>query len=220
MNSPSFETMRAAMVDSQLRTVGVNVPAVVEALRQVPRERFVPQAWARLAYLDEDIALGDGRVVMKPMLLGRLLTEALVQPGERVLLVGAATGYAAAVLAALGATVTAVEENAALAETVRGNLAALGVEGVTVLEGPLTAGAPTGAPYDLLLIEGAVDHLPQALIDQVKEGGRIAAAIVNAAGVSQLSIGRVVAGVAGFAAFADLPVPVLPGFQRVRGFSF
>ncbi len=220
MNSPTFETMRAAMVDSQLRTVGVNVPAVVEALRQVPRERFVPADMARLAYLDEDIALNDGRVLTKPMILGRLLTQALVQPGEHVLLIGAATGYAAAVLATLGAKITAVEENAALAESARGNLAAQGVDGVTVVEGPLTAGAAAGAPYDLLLIDGAVEELPQALLDQVKDGGRIAAPVVNKAGICQLLIGRVAEGQAGYVAFADVAANVLPGFQRVRGFSF
>ena len=212
MTDQSFETMRRAMVASQLRTTAVNDPRVVRAMGDVPRERHVPADKAALAYADIAVLLGNGRALNPAMATGRLLTEAHVRSGERVLVVGAATGYATAVLRQLGAIVTAVEDDAALAD-----IAA--AAGVPSQSGPLEAGWPSEAPYDLIFIDGAVESIPQVLVDQLAEGGRLAGGIVDS-GVVRLAIGRKAAGSFGMIAFADAEAVRLPGFAPAPAFTF
>lgn len=216
MTEHNFDQMRRAMVASQLRTTGVNDPRVVAAMGAVPRERFVPEERMPLAYADALVPLGHGRELNSPMALGRMLTEAHLGGDEHILVVGAATGYAAAVAARLGKSVVALEEQPELAAFARAALAGAGVE---VVEGPLHAGWPSRAPYDFILIDGAVEFVPQALIDQIKDGGELAAAILDN-GVPRLSVGRVVGGAVGANAYTDAAAAVLPGFQKPRGFSF
>jgi protein-L-isoaspartate(D-aspartate) O-methyltransferase len=208
--------MRRAMVASQLRTTGVNEPRVLAAMGSVPRERFVPPERAAIAYADALVPLGGGRQLNSPMALGKLLTEAAPQPGERAMVIGAATGYAAAVLARLVGPVVAVEEDEALAARAK---AALAGSGVTVIEGPLAEGYKQGAPYDLILIDGAVEHVPGTLIDQLAEGGRLASGIVEQ-GVQRLAIGRRAGAGFGMTAFSDVAAAVVPGFLKPRAFSF
>ncbi|UAK26701.1 protein-L-isoaspartate O-methyltransferase family protein [Sphingomonas nostoxanthinifaciens] len=205
--------MRRAMVASQLRTTAVNDVRVVTAMGAVPREAFVPAAQAPLAYIDASLPLGHGRALPTPMVLGRLLTEARVRPTDRVLVVGAATGYAAAVLAQLAAGVVALEEEPALMAS-----APLPAT-VTIAQGPLVAGWPNAAPYDVILFDGAVEHVPDAIVAQLAEDGRIAAGIVEN-GVTRLAIGRKAGSSFAMACFADAEVPVLPGFARPPGFRF
>lgn len=216
MTEHNFEHMRRAMVASQLRTTGVSDPRVVAAMGAVPRERFVPASSAAAAYADMLVPLGDGRELNSPMALGRLLSEAGPVEGERAMVVGAATGYAAAVLARLVGPVVAVEENATLAAAAREALAA---SRVVVIEGPLCEGHGDGAPYDFILIDGAVEFVPQALIDQLADGGRLAAAIFED-GVTRLSLGRKAGTGFGMAAFSDAAAAILPGFAEPRTFSF
>ena len=216
MTEHNFEQMRHAMVASQLRTTGVNDPRVIAAMSAVPRERFVPQDRVSTAYADAAIPLAGGRALSAPMALGRLLAEARLQGSERALVIGAATGYAAAVVARLAATVVALEEDATLASTAHEALADSGVE---VVEGPLAKGLAERGPYDFILIDGAVEFVPQAIIDQVADGGQLAAAILDN-GVPRLSVGRVVDGAFGAIAYADVVAPALPGFAKPRGFSF
>lgn len=220
MTSLNFEYMRQAMVDRQLRTVGVNDPAVVAALRAVPREVFVPQAQQALAYVDEDIALSGDRQLVQPMVTGRLLTYAEVSPGEKALVVGAAPGYAATLLDALGAQVTALEDQASLVAPMRQALAQAGAKSVTVVEGPLVRGWAAQAPYDLVFFDGAVEEVPQEILAQVAQGGRIVAPVINGAGICQLSVGRVAQGHVAFLNMADQSVSLLPGFARPRVFQF
>jgi protein-L-isoaspartate(D-aspartate) O-methyltransferase len=216
MTDHNFEHMRRAMVASQLRTTGVNDPRVVAAMGAVPRERFVPENFVSAAYTDFLVPLGHGRELNSPMALGRMLSESRLQGHEHVLVVGAATGYSAAVAARLAKSVVALEEQPELAAVARRVLADTGVE---VVEGPLNQGWAQGAPYDFVLIDGAVEFVPQAIIDQVAEGGELAAAILDA-GVPRLSIGRVVGGNFGSAAYTDSAAPILPGFETPRTFSF
>lgn len=211
MTEHNFEQMRRAMVSNQLRTTAVNDPRVVAAMGKVARERFVPEGQAALAYLDAALPLGNGRALPAPMVLGRLLTEARVRPGDKALVIGAATGYAAAVLVELGATVTALEQDAAFA--------AGDGTGFVAVQGPLAEGWATAAPYDLILFDGAVEQVPAAIIEQLADGGRVAAGIVES-GVTRLAIGRKAGGGFGMIYFADAEVPVLPGFARPAGFSF
>lgn len=216
MTEQNYQTMRRAMVESQLRTVGVNDPRVVAAMDAVPREMFAPADRRATAYADAYIPLGNGRALNPPMTLGLLLTEARLDGSERVLVIGAASGYAAAVAARLAASVVALEEDSALAATAR---SALDGSGVMLVEGPLAAGHSGGAPYDLVLIDGAVEQLPDALIEQVADGGRIATGL-SEQGVTRLAIGRVIGGAVGFITFADAAIAPLPGFSAPRGFSF
>jgi protein-L-isoaspartate(D-aspartate) O-methyltransferase len=209
---PDFAAARQAMVDSQLRPQGVNDPAVIEAMAIVPREKFVPEEQRALAYADRAVSLGEGREIPAPAVLGQVLTALAVLPGERALVVGSATGYAAVVLKQMGAKVTALESSSTLAAIARAN-------GVDAVEGVLGKGHPKGLHYDLILIDGAVEWIPDALVDQLEEGGRIGGAIVEQ-GVTRLFIGRRVGGGFGYQTFADASTPVLPGFERPRAFTF
>ncbi len=216
MTEHNYEQMRRLMVASQLRTTGVNDPRVVVAMGAVPRERFVPRDRVATAYADALIPLARGRSLNTPMALGRMLTEARLQGSERALVIGAATGYAAAVVALLAKSMVALEADADLAATARQALAGSNVE---LVEGPLSEGWAAAAPYDFILIDGAVEFVPQAILAQVADGGQVAAAILDN-GVPRISVGRVVGGAFGAIAYSDVAAPMLPGFTKPREFSF
>jgi protein-L-isoaspartate(D-aspartate) O-methyltransferase len=216
MSDFDFEHMRRSMVASQLRTTGVADARVLAAVGAVPRERFVPPGREAMAYADMLVPLGGGRELNPVMAMARLLSEAGPRGHERALVVGAATGYSAAVLARVAASVVAVEEDEGLLAFAREALAGSGVE---LVEGPLAAGHAEGAPYDLILIDGAVESVPEALIGQLAEGGRLAAAIVDR-GVTRLALGRRAGGGFGMTVFADAAAAMLPGFVRPKTFSF
>ena len=214
---PLYETQRQAMVASQLRTSAVDDVRVVAVMASVPRERFVPEAQASTAYRDRPLPLAGGRWQNAPLATGRLLTAADIGPADRVLLIGATAGYTAALVARLAGSVVAVESDATLAAAARENLAYL--TNVDVREGTLAAGAPDQAPYDVLLIDGAVEHLPEALATQVKPGGRIVSGLLDR-GVSRLAQGVRSEGGLGLVPFADIDCVVLPGFTKPRAFQF
>jgi protein-L-isoaspartate(D-aspartate) O-methyltransferase len=205
------------MVASQLRTNAVIDPRVVAAMESVPRERFVPADRAALAYVDVPVPLGGDRMLNPPLVTGRLLVEAKVMDGQKVLLIGAATGYAAALIAELAGSVVAVEENAALVAKAR---VLLGDDPrITVFEGPLTEGCAEFAPYDAIIIDGAVEHVSAKLWDQVRPGGVLATGLVDQ-GVTRLAVGRRAGEGGSLVSFIDVEAAVLPGFARPRGFSF
>lgn len=212
-----FEAMRHAMVASQLRTNAVSDARVVAAMTVVPREKFVPDEAAELAYRDTAVPLAHGRAQNLPIATGKLLTAAELRPGDRVLLIGAAGGYTAAVLADLVAEVVAVEVDPILASAARTALAPYPT--VTLVEGALEAGHAAGAPYDVLIVDGAVEQLPDTLVAQVKVGGRVVAGLSDR-GVSRLAYGRRSEGGFAIAPFADIDCVVLPGFARPRSFQF
>ncbi|MBD3761463.1 protein-L-isoaspartate O-methyltransferase [Rhizorhabdus sp.] len=214
MTEQNFEQMRRAMVVSQLRTTGVSDARVVAAMGDIARERFVPGDNARLAYADMALPIGGGRALNPPMVTGRLLTEAQVQPGDTALVVGAATGYVAALLERLGASVVAVEDDADLAAA--GKKAA---PGATWIKAAPTAGSKKGAPYSLIYIDGAVEDIPQALIDQLADGGRLVGAVIEQ-GVTRLVVGVRAGKGFGVNAFADADAAPLPGFAKPAAFSF
>jgi protein-L-isoaspartate(D-aspartate) O-methyltransferase len=171
--SQAFAAARTNMVDSQVRPNKVTDPRILAAMRQLPRERFLPAGMAALAYVDQDVPLGGGRVLMQPMIIARLVQLAAVAVGERTLVVASGTGYGAALLAACGARVTALEEAAPLTAIARATLAEF-APGVSLVSGPLAAGWPPGAPYDVILIEGALREIPPAIGHQLhKETGRL-----------------------------------------------
>jgi protein-L-isoaspartate(D-aspartate) O-methyltransferase len=209
---PDYSAARAVMVDSQLRPQGVSDPAVLLAMATVPREKFVPDHSRPLAYVDRAVAIGPGRFLVAPAVLGRLLTQMALERGQRALVVGAGSGYSAALLDAMGLEVVAVESAPDLA----GKARQLGME---VIEGPLEAGHRSGAPYDQVLIDGAVQLIPDAIIAQLADGGRLGAALLDR-GVTRLIVGRKSGGAFGYLSIGDAGVPALPGFTRPKAFTF
>lgn len=211
MTDESFQTMRRAMVASQLRTNAVTDAGVLAAMATVPREAYVPAARQAMAYVDTVVPLDHGRGLNPPMTTGRLLSEIAPRAGERALVVGAGSGYSAAVLAQIGVVVTALEEPGGPSPS-RG-------AGVTAVIGPLAAGWAAGAPYDLILVDGAVEEIPEALVAQLRDGGRLAAARIER-GVTRLVIGRCAGNGFGAVAVADAEAAPLPGFAPSPVFAF
>ncbi len=217
LDPPETRAMRHAMVSSQLRPNAVADQRIVAAMASVPREAYLPETARALAYRDTAIPLGRARAANSPMATGRLLTAAALAATDRVLLVGAAGGYAAAVLARVVAAVVAVETDGALVAAARAALA--GDKLVELVEGPLADGWAAGAPYDVLIVDGAVERLPEALVMQVRPDGRVATGLVER-GVTRLAAGRRTAGGFGLTTFADAECVLLPGFDRPTGFHF
>jgi protein-L-isoaspartate(D-aspartate) O-methyltransferase len=209
---PDFEAARLAMVESQLRPEGVVDPAVVQAMAAVPRERFVPDELKALAYVDRALPLGGGRFLTAPAALGQLLTQMMPERGQRALVIGGGTGYSAAVLKAMGLDPLVVESDPELAARARKS-------GVRVVEGPLGAGDPKGGTYDQILIDGAVEYIPDAIVEQLTNGGRLGAALIDR-GITRLVVGRKAAGAFGYLSIGDAGVPALPGFSRPKEFIF
>ncbi|MDB5314943.1 MAG: protein-L-isoaspartate(D-aspartate) O-methyltransferase [Rhodospirillales bacterium] len=169
-----YVAARRFMVDCQLRPNRVTDPRLLGAMGHLPRERFLPANLAPRAYQDEDVALPGGRALMEPMILARLIQLMALRRGERALVLGSGTGYSAAVLAAMGVVVVAVEEDAALMAAARATLPGVSAAGtITLIEAPLVAGHAAGAPYDGILIEGEVAAVPPAILEQLADGGRL-----------------------------------------------
>jgi protein-L-isoaspartate(D-aspartate) O-methyltransferase len=210
---PQSEEMRRHMVDSQLRTSGVNTPWTIAAMMATPREAFVPGD-ASTAYMDRAIPLGSGRMLNPPVAAALMLQSAEVQPDDKVLLVGAGTGYLAALLAPRVTSLVALEESDALADAFKANL-----PGITLIEGPLSKGASGHAPYDLILIDGGIERLPDALVEQLADGGRVVTGLIEGP-VSRLAMGVKRGGHLALRAIADTEIAGLPGFARAKAFVF
>ena len=218
-----FAAARRAMVDGQVRTSDVTDLALIAAMLQIPRERFVPAAMAPLAYLDRDLPLGGGsgasRWLMKPMVVARLVQAAGPGPHDRALVVACGTGYAAAVLGRLAATVVALEEDAGFAAQARLILPMIGAGNATVVTGPLDRGWPASAPYDVILVDGGVETIPQALFDAMAPGGRLVC-VVSAGPAGKAMYFQSVNGETGGRPLFDATLPVLAGFKKVPAFVF
>ena len=208
-----FAVQRNNMVESQVRTYDVTDRRVLRAMQEVPRERFVPEASQALAYMGEPVTLAPGRVLLAPALAARLLQLADVAPVDSVLVVGCGAGYMAALAAGLARVVTALECDASLAAAAKGNVAALGLDNVDVATGPLEKGCPALAPYDLILVEGAIEELPAALTDQLRNNGRLVAVLSDGPVGRAVLIERLGKVVSQRTVF-DATTPVLPGFER------
>jgi protein-L-isoaspartate(D-aspartate) O-methyltransferase len=172
-----FALARFKMIVSQVRPNGITDGRIIEAMASLPREIFVPEARRSLAYMDEDVDIGSGRSLMEPMALAKLVQLAEIEAGKHVLHVGCATGYATALLAALAASVVAIDEDEDFVEKAGANLAQLGVANATVRRGPLAAGWSRDQPYDAILVDGRVPAVPSALFDQLRDGGRLVAVV-------------------------------------------
>lgn len=215
-----YQAARLAMVEGQLRTNKVTDEALLDAFLAVPREAFVPAHLRGIAYVDEDIPLGGGRFLMEPMVLARLLQAAAIAPTDRALAIGVGTGYAATILARLAARVVAVESEPQLAAVARTQLAAGDGHGVTLIEGRLEDGHPAAQPYDVILIDGAVAAVPDALSRQLGTGGRLVTVLKRGAGMGQGVLMTRVGGVLSYRPLFEAGTPLLPAFQAAPGFVF
>jgi protein-L-isoaspartate(D-aspartate) O-methyltransferase len=185
LDSFDFFDARNRMVDSQIRPNRVVDPRILAAMREIPRERFLPPELRAFAYVDEDVALGNGRVLMEPMVIARLVQLAAPTAGERALVIAAGVGYGAALLSACGVRVIALEEDRGLAGFAERALSEL-APSVSLVHGPLATGWPSGAPFDLIVIEGAVQEIPRGLERQLRaDRGRLVTVRTVATGVCQ-----------------------------------
>jgi protein-L-isoaspartate(D-aspartate) O-methyltransferase len=220
-----FATLRTKMVDSQLKTEGVTDPMVLAAFGAVPRERFVPTRLKPLAYVDNDLLIkpadstSGGRYLMEPAPLARLIQAAAINPEDTVLIVGAGVGYSTAVVARLARGVAAVEADPVLAGEAAKTLAAIGVSNAAVVTGSPAAGYPKGAPYDAIIIDGAVDAVPAALFAQLHEGGRLVA-VVGAGRAAQGTVYTRTGDEIGSRPVFNAGVHPLPGFEKPVAFVF
>ena len=215
-----YATARRNMVESQIRTNKVTDAGLIEAFERVPRELFVPERLRGIAYVDKDIALGNGRFAMEPMVLARLLQAARPEPDDIALDLGCATGYATAILSRLVATVVALEGEADLAAEANRILSELEIDNAVVVEGPLTEGYPKQAPYNVIVLGGAVAEIPPAIGDQLADGGRLVAVVKGGAGMGRATLMQRNGSVVSSRILFDASAPMLPGFEIEPGFVF
>lgn len=214
-----YAAARTAMVDRQVRTADVTSYPIIDAMLTVPRERFAPAALRRVAYAGEHLTLAPGRVLLDPRTFAKMIDAADPGPDDLVLDLGCGLGYSTAVLARMAAAVVSVEEDAAMARSAAASLTELEVDNAGVVEGPLVDGAPEHAPYNVILVEGGVEEMPQSLRDQLREGGRMVFVRMEGEhGWCEL-VTRIGGSFARRRMF-DASAPVLPGFEKQAAFEF
>ena len=214
-----YAQARRVMVDRQVRTADVTDLRIISALLEVPREVFVPAARRAIAYLDLDVPVNEsGRALLKPMVFAKLLQAAGIGETDRVLDVGCATGYSAGVLAKLAGDVVALED-AALARGAGETLAQIGAKNLSVVSGALAAGWAERAPYDVIVLEGAAEVVPDSLLSQLKDGGRLVA-VVGFGPMGKATLYRRAGGHATAQPVFDAAAPPLPGFIKPAAFVF
>jgi protein-L-isoaspartate(D-aspartate) O-methyltransferase len=208
------------MVEGQIRTNKVTDERLLAALSATPRHLFVPAALAGVAYVDTCLRVAPDRYLMEPLFLARLLQEAEAEATDSALIVGAGTGYSAAILSGLVASVVALESDGDLAARARSNLDMLGTRDVTVETGALDQGFAASGPYDVILVDGMVDFVPESLFGQLKEHGRLVTLVSSegrcGAGMLYRKLGGSISGRVLF----DASAPLLPGFAHQPAFEF
>ncbi len=213
-----FETRRRMMVDTQVRPSDVTKYPVLDALLEVRREMYVPDALRDVAYMDNSITLGENRIVLEARTFSKILDTLDIQQDEMALDIGCGLGYSAAVLGKLCEAVVAVEEDETLASEAEAILGSEGADNVAVVGGALTEGAAKHGPYDVIILEGAVEEMPEALTDQLKEGGRIAAVFMDGA-LGMVRVGLKSGGAISWRFAFNATAPVLPGFSKAPSFA-
>ncbi len=221
MSDVNTDKARRNMVDGQILPNRVTDARIITAMSQLPREKFLPTGRRALAYADETVMIEDGRYMMQPMVLGRLLETADVHPGDVALAIGCATGYGVAVLAALADTVVAIEPDSAMRAKAERTLGELGIDNVAIVDGELREGHPAQAPFDIIYFDGAVPAVPDNIARQLGDGGRLVAVEMPegrtvGSGVLVSRFGQSISKRDVF----DATEQMLPGFDVEPAFSF
>lgn len=214
-----YAARRTTMVDTQVRPSDVTKYPIIDAMLQVPRELFVPTGRREAAYVGENLPIGPGRVILEPRTLAKMLDTLDIKGDEIVLVIGTGLGYSAAVMARLAEAVIALEEDETMAAEAEASLSEVGADNVAIVTGPLAEGAPKHGPYDVILVEGAVEVVPQVVLDQLKDGGRIAC-IFSEGTLGVCRIGYFVDGAVSWRSAFNASAPVLPGFEMAAEFVF
>ncbi len=213
-----YAARRTMMVDTQVRPSDVTSFPIIDAMLKIPREAFVPDDQREAAYAGKNLPLAPGRVLLEPRTLAKMLEELDVGPSDLVLDIGCGLGYSSAVIAHMAEAVVAVEDNEEMAAEAQRLLAENGADNVAVLAGPLAEGAPRHGPYDVIVIEGGVEQIPEAIAAQLKEGGRIAALFMEGQ-LGTCKVGLKVEGRINWRYGFNAGAPVLPGFEKAREFA-
>ncbi|MFV2034729.1 MAG: protein-L-isoaspartate O-methyltransferase [Halocynthiibacter sp.] len=212
-----YDSRRTMMVDTQIRPSDVTKFPIIDAMLNVARETYVSDDMREAAYAGENIDLGEGRVTLEPRTLAKMLDALDIQPDELVLDIGCGLGYSAAVIARLADAVVGVEQNADMAHEAQSLLSANGADNAAVFEGPLAQGANQHGPYDAIIIQGGVEHLPEVILAQLKDGGRIAALFMQDA-LGVVRIGYQIGGKVTWRYSFNAAAPILPGFENIPTF--
>ncbi|KIC50485.1 protein-L-isoaspartate O-methyltransferase [Tateyamaria sp. ANG-S1] len=215
---PDFSTRRTMMVDTQVRPSDVTKFPIIDAMLSVQREDFVPAALRETAYLGENLNLGDGRVILEPRTLAKMLDALDISRDELVLDVGAGLGYSAAVIAHMAQAVVALEDTETMSSEAQDALMSAGVDNVITHVAPLKDGAAEHGPYDVIVVEGGVTHVPESLLAQLKDGGRIGCLFMNGA-LGEVRIGYKIDGAVSWRRAFNAGAPVLPGFEKQNAFT-
>lgn len=205
-------------MDTQVRPSDVTKFPIIDAMLTIPREDFVPTAQREAAYMGENLDLGQGRVLLEPRTLAKMLDALGIGNGELVLDLGCAMGYSAAVIAHMAEAVVAVEEDDSMAREAQEGLVAAGADNAVVHHGPLIEGAPKHGPYDVILVQGGVQQVPSTLIDQLKEGGRIACLFMEGA-LGEVRLGHKRDGIVSWRMVFNASAPVILGFEKDSVFT-
>jgi protein-L-isoaspartate(D-aspartate) O-methyltransferase len=213
-----FTNRRVMMVDTQVRPSDVTKFPIIDAMLTVPRETYVPRAMREAAYVGENLDIGGGRVVLEARTLAKLLDALDIQPTEMVMDLGCGLGYSAAVIARLADAVVAVEEDQSLAAEAQQLLSDQGVDNAAVVTGPLAQGAAKHGPYDVITLQGGAEVVPDALLAQLKEGGRIGVVFMEGP-LGTVKVGYKIDGKISWRAMFNATAPVLQGFRAQRGFT-
>ena len=216
-NMPDFANLRTVMVDTQVRPQDVTKFNIIDAMLTVAREAFLPEELRRVAYVGDNITLEGGRVMFEPRTMGKLLDALDIQPDELVLDLGCGLGYSSALLSHLAEAVVAVEELPDLASEAQTILNDQGIDNVAVIEGPLVEGSAKHGPYDVIAIQGGVETVPEIVLDQLKEGGRIAAIFMDGP-LGECKIGHKSGGRVHWRMAFNAAAPQIPGFAKEAGF--
>lgn len=215
-----FATARQNMVESQLRTNKITNERVLNAMREIPRESFVPTALRDIAYIDKGVEVAKGRFIMEPMILGRMMQACQIGKDDSVLVIGSTTGYMAAVAGKLASSVFAVESDADLAKQSADLLTKMAMDNIIIEQGPLVSGWAKQGPFNVILIDGAVDEVPGAILDQLSEGGRLLAVINKNELVGVMTIFKMQNGHISKTSLFDANIDSLSEFKRESTFVF
>ncbi len=215
-----YQVARHNMVENQVRANKVTDPLVIAAMEEVPRELFLPEGKKGVAYVDEDISIGNGRYAIEPMVIARMMQIAEIETTDVALVIGAGFGYSSALLSRVAETVVAIESDANMVQKAEKILQENNYDNVIVVEGDAVAGYPKQSPYNVIIFDGAVAEVPEAILSQLAEGGRLLAVVREADKVGIARLYEREHGVVGHRELFDANVPYLPGFEPVESFVF